>query len=91
LRPISTNSFVPNDYPKVIESINLGQPLVQAEPSSKLTIEIKRIAALVQGNTNTNTPHPRKGLLGSVFGRSRNNGNNNLELSAMTLTTKLAE
>lgn len=74
--------FVPNDYPRVIESINLGQPLVQSEPSSKLTIEIKRIASLVQGNTQTNSPQPRRGLLGSVFGRSRNNGS--LELSAMT-------
>lgn len=73
--------FVPNDYPKVIESINLGQPLVQTEPSSRLTIEIKRIASLVQRNTQTNSPQPRKGLLGSVFGRSRNN-TGKLELSA---------
>lgn len=76
--------FVPNDYPRVIESINLGQPLVQSEPSSKLTIEIKRIASLVQGNTHTNSPQPRRGLLGSVFGRARNNNNGSLELSAMT-------
>ena len=76
--------FVPNDYPRVIESINLGQPLVQSEPSSKLTIEIKRIASLVQGNTQTNSPQPRRGLLGSVFGRARNNNNGSLELSAMT-------
>lgn len=74
--------FVPNDYPKVIESINLGQPLVQSEPSSKLTIEIKRIAALVQGTARPSSPQPRRGLLGTVFGRSRNNGN--MELSAMT-------
>lgn len=79
--------FVPNDYPRVIESINLGQPLVQSEPTSKLTIEIKRIASLVQGNTNTDSPQPRRGLLGSVFGRARNNGSNgSLELSAMTET-----
>ena len=74
--------FIPNDYPKVIESINLGQPLVQCEPSSKLTIEIKRIASLVQGDARTTPPQSRKGLLGTVFGRSRNNGS--LELSAMT-------
>jgi pilus assembly protein CpaE len=80
--------FVPNDYPRVIESINLGQPLVQSEPSSKLTIEIKRIASLVQGNTQTNSAQPRRGLLGSVFGRARNNGSNGtLELST---TTELA-
>ncbi|HEX5890117.1 MAG TPA: AAA family ATPase [Pyrinomonadaceae bacterium] len=76
--------FVPNDYPRVIESINLGQPLVQSEPSSKLTIEIKRIASLVQGNSQANSPQPRRGLLGSVFGRSRNTGT--LELSTMTET-----
>ncbi len=74
--------FVPNDYPKVIESINLGQPLVQSQPSSKLTLEIKRIASLVQGNTQTSSPQPRKRLLGAVFGRAKNNGT--LELSAMT-------
>jgi hypothetical protein len=52
-----------------------------------LTIEIKRIASLVQGNTQTNS-QPRRGLLGSVFGRARNNGSNgSLELSA---TTELA-
>ena len=74
--------FVPNDYPKVIESINLGQPLVQTDPSSKLTIEIKRIASLVQGNTHTPPSQPRKRLFGTVFGRQRNTGA--LELSTMT-------
>ena len=74
--------FVPNDYPKVIESINLGQPLVQTDPSSKLTIEIKRIASLVQGNSNTTPSQPRKRLLGTVFGRQRNTGA--LELSSIT-------
>lgn len=79
--------FVPNDYPRVIESINMGQPLVQSEPSSKLTIEIKRIASLVQrnGNSHTSSPQPRRGLLGSVFGRTRNNGSNgSLELATTT-------
>src|ERR1700752_1389384 len=74
--------FVPTDYPKVIESINLGQPLVQTDPSSKLTIEIKRIASLVQGNNHTTSSQPRKRLLGAVFGRQRNTGT--LELSTTT-------
>lgn len=73
--------FIPNDYPKVIESINLGQPLVQTESSSKLAIEIKRIASLVQGTKHPTSPQPRKGLLGAVFGRPRTN--DTLEL-AMT-------
>jgi pilus assembly protein CpaE len=60
--------FVPNDYKKVIDSINLGQPLVQADPASKITIEIKRIAALVSGTSFPSPPQPRRRLLG-VFGR----------------------
>jgi len=54
----------------VMDSINLGQPLVQADPSSKITVEIKRIAGLVSGvNGNSSATPPRKGLLGNMFGR----------------------
>jgi pilus assembly protein CpaE len=63
--------LVPNDYRKVIESINLGRPLVQAEPSSKLTAEIKRIAAKVSGIEHTTSAPPRKGLLSGMFGRQK--------------------
>lgn len=62
--------FVPNDYRKVMDSINLGRPLVQAEPSSKITAEIKRIAALVSGNGHPPAP-PRK-KFGTMFSRERN-------------------
>src|SRR6266545_2682994 len=61
--------FVPNDYRRVMDSINLGRPLVQSDPSSKLTLEIKRIAALVSGKNRTPSPQAHKRLLGSVFGR----------------------
>ena len=60
--------FVPNDYRKVMDSINLGNPLVQADPSSKITAEIKRIAALVGGNGHP-TSTPRKKLLAGMFAR----------------------
>lgn len=73
--------FVPNDYPKVIESINLGRPLVQTDPGSKLTIEIKRLASLIAGSNLATSAQPRKGLLGAVFGRQRNTGK--LELSTI--------
>ena len=33
--------LIPNDYRKVIDSINLGQPLVEREPTSKITLELK--------------------------------------------------
>jgi pilus assembly protein CpaE len=62
--------FVPNDYRKVMESINLGRPLVQAEPSSKITTEIKRIASLVSGNGLSPAAPPRK-KFGTIFGRER--------------------
>jgi pilus assembly protein CpaE len=61
--------FIPNDYRKVMDSINLGQPLVESEPSSKITLEIKRIAALVLGDADTSQTQPRKGLLRGMFGR----------------------
>jgi len=36
--------FVPSDYQTAVGSINLGTPLVQAEPTSKISLEIRRIA-----------------------------------------------
>jgi pilus assembly protein CpaE len=61
--------FVPNDYRRVMDSINLGRPLVQADPSSKITAEIKRIAAIVSGNGHSPAEPPRKKLLGTMFSR----------------------
>jgi pilus assembly protein CpaE len=62
--------FVPNDYRKVMDSINLGRPLVAAEPASKITAEIKRIAALVSGNGHASVLPPRK-KFGTMFSRER--------------------
>ena len=73
--------FVPNDYRKVMDSINLGRPLVESEPASKIALEIKRIAGLVSANGNGASPQPRRGLLRSVF--SRSNNTSPLELSAI--------
>ena len=36
--------FVPSDYQQAVGSINLGTPLIQAEPTSKIALEIRRIA-----------------------------------------------
>jgi pilus assembly protein CpaE len=73
--------LIPNDYRKVIDSINLGRPLVETEPSSKITIEIKRIAGMIERNDETVSPQPRKRLLGSVFGRG--SSTTGVELAAM--------
>jgi len=61
--------LVPNDYRKVMDSINLGSPLVQSEPSSKIAIEIKRIAAMISDNSQKPLVQPRKKSLRSIFGR----------------------
>jgi pilus assembly protein CpaE len=37
-------AFVPSDYQTAVGSINLGTPLVQSEPTSKIALEIRRIA-----------------------------------------------
>lgn len=36
--------FVPSDYQTAVGSINLGTPLIQADPTSKIALEIRRIA-----------------------------------------------
>ena len=72
--------FVPNDYRKVMDSINLGRPLVQSDAASKISLEIKRIASLVKGDNHDASPQPRESLFNSVFGRSKSQ--NGLEFSA---------
>jgi pilus assembly protein CpaE len=74
--------LVPNDYRKVMESINLGRPLVENDPSSKVTAEIRRIAALVSGGGgDMSSTQARKGLLRGMFGRQTPTGS--LQLSPM--------
>lgn len=65
--------FVPSDYQPVVNSINLGQPLVLSDSTSKIAVEIKRIAATILGeSTATVEAQPqRRGLLGSIFGGQR--------------------
>ncbi|HZN08475.1 MAG TPA: AAA family ATPase [Pyrinomonadaceae bacterium] len=36
--------YVPSDYQTAVSSINLGTPLVHAEPTSKIAMEIRRVA-----------------------------------------------
>ena len=41
--------FIPSDYQTAVSSINLGRPLVQSDSSSKIALEIKRIARTIAG------------------------------------------
>ena len=75
--------LIPNDYRKVMDSINLGKPLVQSDPTSKIASEIKRIAALVTGDSDTTTTQARKGLLRGIFNRNPTTATGPLQLSPM--------
>ena len=74
--------LIPNDYKKVMDSINLGQPLVQSDPSSKIASEIRRIAAMVIGEGGTPT-QARKGLFGGIFNRNTTSNTGPLQLAPM--------
>jgi len=74
--------FIPNDYRKVMDSINLGRPLVQSDPASKIALEIKRIAGLTIEKSSTPSPLPRKKSLRSLFGNK--NSTTALELKIVT-------
>jgi len=60
--------FVPSDYQTAVNSINLGTPLVQAEPTSKIAAEIRRIAETISlGVAPIEQLGPRKGFLSSLL------------------------
>jgi pilus assembly protein CpaE len=64
--------FVTSDYQTAVTSINLGQPLVQSEPSSKIAVEIKRIAGMLTGASAeiVEAQPQRKKIWGSLFKRN---------------------
>ena len=60
--------FVPSDYQTAVSSINLGTPLVQAEPTSKIAMEIRRIAEQMSlGVAPLEETGPRRGFLSSLL------------------------
>lgn len=63
--------LVTSDYQTAVNSINLGQPLVHSEPNSKISVEIRKIAAALTGNAGAGLeqPAPRRKLFGSLFKR----------------------
>ena len=70
--------FVQSDYRTAVNSINLGQPLVESDPTSKIAAEIRQIAHALRGANAA--PHgaemaqedtaSRRGILGTLFRRS---------------------
>jgi pilus assembly protein CpaE len=64
--------YVQSDYRTAVNSINLGQPLVDSDPQSKIATELRQIAARFGANVQ---PAPvggtRRGLLGSLLRREK--------------------
>ena len=63
--------FVPSDYQTAVNSINLGQPLVQSDGSSRIAVEIRRITKTVCGGVAPVVPlsKERRTLWNSLFKR----------------------
>lgn len=64
--------YVQSDYKTAVNSINLGQPLVDSEPQSKIATELRDIAARFSASAPAAPARaPRKGLLGSLFRKEK--------------------
>jgi pilus assembly protein CpaE len=63
--------YVQSDYRTAVNSINLGQPLVDSDPQSKVATELRQIASRFGGAAPAPPPDTRRRLLGSFFRREK--------------------
>lgn len=64
--------YVQSDYKTAVNSINLGQPLVDSEPQSKIATELRQIAERFSSNVQAAPTAPRRGgLFGSFFKKEK--------------------
>jgi pilus assembly protein CpaE len=64
--------YVQSDYNTAVNSINLGQPLVESNPTSRIATELRQIAAGITGAALPMVEvEPRRGFLGGVFQRRK--------------------
>ncbi|MFL6332893.1 MAG: CpaE family protein [Pyrinomonadaceae bacterium] len=67
--------YVQSDYRTAVNSINLGQPLVDSEPNSKIATELRQIAArFCTAAPAAPAVAPRRGRLGSFFRKEKGVG-----------------
>lgn len=68
----AVTGFIPSDYQTAVTSINLGQPLVQSDASSKLANEIRRLAKIIGGGSIAVAPPPKpqRGFFSSLLRRT---------------------
>jgi pilus assembly protein CpaE len=65
--------FIQSDYRAAVNSINLGQPLIESAPTSKVAADLRHLAAqLFDGQTETGPPvYENKRTFNSLFRRQR--------------------
>jgi pilus assembly protein CpaE len=62
--------YVESDYNTAVNSINLGQPLVESDPASRIATEIRQIAASVTGAVvPSSASESRRSVWQTIFGR----------------------
>jgi pilus assembly protein CpaE len=62
--------YVESDYNTAVNSINLGQPLVESEPTSRIANEIRQIAASITGAAvPASVSESRRSVWQTIFGR----------------------
>lgn len=77
--------YISSDYQTAVNSINLGQPLVEFQSGSKLSAEIKQIARSVVGESGAVAEETaeRKGLFSSIFRRNAAHSRVNLRAASL--------
>jgi|SRR5882724_10074892 len=80
--------FVPSDYQEAVTSINLGQPLIQSEPNSRIAQEIRRVArTLSTGPVSVlQEPSPRRSVWNSFFKKEPSQNQLKLQVSNTDLS-----
>src|SRR5919112_1424401 len=63
--------YVQSDYKTAVNSINLGQPLVDSEPQSKIATELRQIAARFGAGAVMPVQEPRRRSLASLFRKDK--------------------
>jgi pilus assembly protein CpaE len=74
--------FIPSDYQVAVTSINLGEPLVIADPNSKIAQEIRGVSQRIAvGVVPINEAQTRKSLWGSLFKKEQAQSRINFQTS----------
>lgn len=66
--------FITDDYRTVVNSVNLGKPLVTTAGNSPIVIELKRLADIYGASAKESEPEPRKNILSSFLRNQSGSG-----------------